>query len=99
MPHKQAQWFITVQKDKRLRPQHIPDNGDPFQRTMVSIYSAYQEDCQRSGLVDFAELLLRSHELWLQQPHLLAQYQESFLFIMVDKLHDTKRIYYACLYG
>lgn len=96
-PHKQAQWFINAQKDEGLRPQHIPDNGDPFQRTMVSIYSAYQEDCQRSGLVDFAELLLRSHELWLQKPQLLAHYQERFPFILVDEFQDTNSIQYAWL--
>ncbi|MDQ2076956.1 DNA helicase II [Marinimicrobium sp. ABcell2] len=96
-PYKQAQWFINGQKDEGLRPHHIPENGDPFQRTMIAIYQAYEEDCQRGGLVDFAELLLRAHELWLNKPHLLAHYQQRFPFILVDEFQDTNSIQYAWL--
>lgn len=70
-PHRQAQWYINGQKDEGLRPQHIQETGDPFVRTMLQIYRAYEEDCQRGGMVDFAELLLRAHELWLNKPHIL----------------------------
>lgn len=52
-PPKQAQWYINGQKDEGLRPQHIQETGDPFVRTMLQIYRAYEEDCQRAGTVDF----------------------------------------------
>ncbi|WP_341936919.1 DNA helicase II [Marinimicrobium sp. C2-29] len=96
-PYRQAQWFINGQKDEGLRPQHIVDNGDPFVRVMLSIYRAYEEDCQRGGLVDFAELLLRAHELWLHKPHLLEHYQRRFPYMLVDEFQDTNSIQYAWL--
>lgn len=96
-PFRQAQWFINGQKDEGLRPQHIVDNGDPFVRTMLMIYRAYEEDCQRSGLVDFAELLLRAHELWLHKPHILEHYRRRFPFVLVDEFQDTNSIQYAWL--
>lgn len=96
-PHKQAQWYINGQKDEGLRPQHIQDTGDPFVRTMLSIYRAYEEDCQRGGMVDFAEILLRAHELWLNKPHILEHYRERFPFILVDEFQDTNAVQYAWL--
>ena len=91
-PHKQAQWYINGQKDAGLRPQHIHDSGDPFVRTMLQIYRAYEEDCQRGGMVDFAEILLRAHELWLHKPHILDHYQQRFPFVLVDEFQDTIRL-------
>ena len=96
-PHKQAQWYINGQKDEGLRPQHIQDSGDPFVRTMLQIYRAYEEDCQRGGMVDFAEILLRAHELWLNKPHILEHYRERFPFILVDEFQDTNAVQYAWL--
>lgn len=94
---KQAQWYINEQKDEGLRPQHIQPFNDQWAQTMVSIYGAYEEQCQRAGLVDFAELLLRAHELWLNQPTVLAQYQNRFRNILVDEFQDTNSIQYAWL--
>lgn len=96
-PHKQAQWYINGQKDEGLRPQHIQDTGDPFVRTMLQIYRAYEEDCQRGGMVDFAEILLRAHELWLHKPHILEHYQQRFPFVLVDEFQDTNSVQYAWL--
>ena len=68
-PPKQAQWFINGQKDEGLRARHVEaPEGDLYAKTMVRIYAAYEETCERGGLVDFAELLLRAHELWLNPP-------------------------------
>ncbi|MDX1352500.1 MAG: 3'-5' exonuclease, partial [Thiomicrorhabdus sp.] len=64
---------------------------------MVQVYKAYEEQCQRSGLVDFAELLLRAHELWLKQPSVLAHYQARFKHILVDEFQDTNSLQYAWL--
>ena len=94
-PPKQAQWYINARKDEGQRPQHIQHHNDLFEKTMLGIYQAYEELCQRSGLVDFAELLLRAHELWLKQPHVLQHYQQRFKHILVDEFQDTNRIQYA----
>ena len=94
-PPKQAQWYINGRKDEGQRPQHIQHNNDIFEKTMLTIYTAYEELCQRAGLVDFAELLLRAHELWLKQPHVLQHYQQRFKHILVDEFQDTNRIQYA----
>jgi DNA helicase-2/ATP-dependent DNA helicase PcrA len=96
-PPRQAQWFINARKDEGQRPQHIDDRGDAHMRQMVRIYQTYEEMCQRSGLVDFAELLLRAHELWLTQPQVLAHYQQRFRHVLVDEFQDTNAIQYAWL--
>ena len=96
-PPRQSQWFINARKDEGIRPQHIEHKGDPHLRQQIAIYQAYEALCQRSGLVDFAELLLRAHELWLKQPQLLQHYQERFRHILVDEFQDTNTIQYAWL--
>ncbi len=96
-PQKQAQYFINGSKDEGLRARHIEDSHDPYLSTMKVIYHAYEEACQLSGLVDFAELLLRSHELWLESPTLLRHYQERFVHILVDEFQDTNAVQYAWL--
>ncbi|GMG86076.1 DNA helicase II [Biformimicrobium ophioploci] len=96
-PPRQTQWWIGAQKDEGLRPQHVNPGADPWANTMVRIYSAYEEACQRGGLVDFGELLLRAHELWLNNPSLLAHYQQRFPFVLVDEFQDTNTIQYAWL--
>lgn len=96
-PHRQAQWYINEQKDEGRRPQHIQETGDPFVRTMLQIYRAYEEGCQRGGMVDFAEILLRAHELWLNKPHILEHYRNRFPFILVDEFQDTNAVQYAWL--
>ncbi len=94
---KQAQWYINQQKDEGLRAKHIQPFNDPRAQTMVTIYGAYEDACQRGGMVDFAELLLRAHELWLNQPSVLAQYQNRFRYMLVDEFQDTNSIQYAWL--
>lgn len=96
-PYKQSQWFINGQKDEGIRPEHIADSHDPFTRVMKQIYSEYQSACAVGGMVDFAELLLRSHELWLNHPELLKHYQQRFPFILVDEFQDTNAVQYAWL--
>ncbi len=96
-PAKQAQWWINAQKDEGLRPDYIPESADPFITTMVRVYRAYEDACQRGGMIDFGELLLRAHELWLNKPEILRHYQERFPFILVDEFQDTNTIQYAWL--
>ncbi len=97
-PPKQIQWFINAQKDEGLRAAHVDVSaGDLYILTMVRAYTAYEQACQRAGLVDFAELLLRAHELWLNNPSLLGHYQARFRQILVDEFQDTNTIQYAWL--
>jgi len=94
---KEIQWFINGQKDEGLRPENIDDRGDPNRRRMIELYRVYQENCERSGLVDFAELLLRAYELWRDHPDVLAHYQRRFRHLLVDEFQDTNAIQYAWL--
>ncbi len=94
-PPKKAQWFINAKKDEGLGPHQIPDYGDIHVKTMVRIYRAYEEACQRSGLIDFADLLLKTHQLWSAHPEILAHYQQRFRCILVDEFQDTNTIQYA----
>ncbi len=94
---KETQWFINSRKDDGLRPQHIDDQGDATLHQMIRIYQTYQEQCERSGLVDFAELLLRAHELFRDNEQLLSHYQERFHYVLVDEFQDTNSLQYAWL--
>ncbi|QHZ87802.1 DNA helicase II [Proteus mirabilis] len=94
-PPRQGMWYINEKKDEGLRPQHIQTYGNPVETTWLKVYQAYQEACDRAGLVDFAELLLRAHELWLNKPQILEHYQHRFTNILVDEFQDTNRIQYA----
>jgi DNA helicase II / ATP-dependent DNA helicase PcrA len=97
-PPRQAQWFINGQKDEGLRSAHLePAGNDIYLQTMHRVYAAYEVACERGGLVDFAELLLRAHELWLNNPELLSHYQGRFRHMLVDEFQDTNTIQYAWL--
>jgi DNA helicase-2/ATP-dependent DNA helicase PcrA len=90
-------WFINAQKDEGLRPKHIKDDGDPTRRQLIKIYQAYEDACQRAGIVDFAELLLRAYELWRDNPALLQHYRTRFRHVLVDEFQDTNAIQYKWL--
>ena len=94
---REIQYFINAQKDEGLRPQHLDADNDPNRRQMIEFYRQYQEICDRGGLVDFAELLLRAHELWRDNPEVLAFYQRRFRHLLVDEFQDTNAIQYAWL--
>lgn len=96
-PARQAAWFINGQKDEGKRAHEVASGEDLFQITHKRIYQAYEETCDQGGLVDFAELLLRSHELWLNDATLLAHYQQRFSHLLVDEFQDTNTIQYAWL--
>ncbi len=94
---REAQWFINARKEEGLRPAHINDHGDPVQTHMIRIYQAYQQTCERGGLVDFAELLLRCHELLRDNASLLQHYRQRFRHLLVDEFQDTNALQYAWL--
>jgi len=94
---REVQYFINMQKDEGLRAEHLTDNNDPNRRQMIVFYRQYQETCNRSGLVDFAELLLRAHELWRDNQEILSFYRQRFKHLLVDEFQDTNAIQYAWL--
>lgn len=96
-PAKQCQWYINSQKDEGLRAANIDHFEDDYTKTMLKIYSAYEDACNRGGMIDFGEILLRAHELWLKNPQILAHYQKRFQHILVDEFQDTNTIQYAWL--
>ncbi len=96
-PPREVQWHINAQKDEGIRARHTVETGDIYQRQMLRLYRAYEELCDRSGLVDFAELLLRAHELLRDNQDLLAFYQQRFRQVHVDEFQDTNTIQYAWL--
>jgi len=94
-PPRQAAWFINTAKDEGKRPEAFHQEANPLTRTLLDIYRAYEDTCQRSGLVDFAELLLRSHELWLTNDALLEHYRNRYRHLLIDEFQDTNTIQYA----
>ena len=75
---REVQWYINAQKDEGIRAKHILDSDDMHDQQRLLLYRAYEELCNRSGLVDFAELLLRAHELLRDNDELLEHYQQRF---------------------
>ena len=96
-PARQAVWYINSQKEEGRRARHLSSDGDLFETTMLRVYAAYEEATERGGMVDFAELLLRSHELWLENRDLLEHYQRRFRHLLVDEFQDTNTLQYAWL--
>ena len=97
-PAKQFQWFINAQKDEGVRSRHLERSNDPQQQMFIRIYEAYEESCDRGGMIDFGELLLRCLELLRDfKPNLLVHYQERFRYLLVDEFQDTNAIQYAWL--
>lgn len=97
-PARQFQWYINAQKDEGLRSRHLERTGDPHDATMIRLYEAYEEACDRGGMIDFGELLLRCLELLRDHnPTLLRHYQERFRYLLVDEFQDTNAIQYAWL--
>ena len=96
-PARQCQWYINTQKDEGLRAVNIEHFDDNYTKTMLEVYTAYEEACTRGGMIDFGEILLRAHELWLKNPQILEHYQKRFQYILVDEFQDTNAIQYAWL--
>ncbi len=94
---KEIMWFINARKDEGLRAKHLKDDGDPTRRQFINLYAQYQEQCERNGVVDFAELQLRAFELWRDRPDVLAHYRSRFRHVLVDEFQDTNTIQYLWL--
>ncbi len=93
---KQVTWFIAGNKEDGLRPKDVAVH-DEQSRKMVEIYQAYEDQCQREGVVDFGELMLRTYELMRDNAALREHYNHRFRHILVDEFQDTNRLQYAWL--
>ncbi|HEY8230901.1 MAG TPA: UvrD-helicase domain-containing protein, partial [Rhodanobacteraceae bacterium] len=94
-PPRQASWQINQWKDEGKRPEDIEPGDHPVARTYLKVYEAYEQACRRAGLVDFAELLLRAHELIRDNDALRAHYQERWRHLLIDEFQDTNALQYA----
>lgn len=95
-PPRQVQWFINNAKEAGLRAAFVTVD-DAYSRRMLEFYQAYEQQCQREGAVDFAELLLRSYELLNRNEILCQHYRERFRHILVDEFQDTNQLQYQWL--
>lgn len=96
MPPRQVQWFINNAKEEGLRASKV-ESHDTFMRKSVEFYQAYEQQCNKEGVVDFSELLLRCYELLLRNEILCDHYRERFSHILVDEFQDTNRLQYKWL--
>lgn len=95
-PPRQVQWFINNAKEEGIRASQVEIHDD-FTRKMVEFYLYYEQQCNKEGVVDFAELLLRSYELLTRNEHLREHYRGRFTHILVDEFQDTNRLQYRWL--
>jgi len=96
-PPKKLQWYINAHKEAGRRPAQLAHRDDPQEMQMIRVYAAYEDLCQRSGLVDFAELLLRAFELMRDNETIRTHYQSRFQHVLVDEFQDTNSIQYEWL--
>ncbi|MBS1169823.1 MAG: helicase [Burkholderiaceae bacterium] len=95
-PPRNLMNFINNAKDSGLRAGEI-DANDDYNRKFIELYDLYDQQCQREGVTDFAELLLRSYELLLRNQPLREHYQQRFRHILVDEFQDTNDLQYKWL--
>src|SRR5690606_7185201 len=95
-PPRDVQRFINAAKEEGRRPDAV-EAPDPFRRRMVEIYTLYQAQCEREGVVDFAELLLRAYELLQRNAPVREHYQRRFRHILIDEFQDTNSLPYRWL--
>ncbi len=93
-PPKPVQWFIAGCKEDGLRPNMV-DATDEDTRKKIEIYQLYEEQCQREGVVDFGELMLRSFEVLRDNDPIREHYQRRFRHILIDEFQDTNKLQYA----
>jgi DNA helicase-2/ATP-dependent DNA helicase PcrA len=93
-PPKQLQWFIAGCKEDGLRPKDV-DVRDDETRRKVDIYQLYEDQCQREGVVDFGELMLRSYELLRDNDSIRLHYRSRFKHVLIDEFQDTNKLQYA----
>ena len=94
---RQIQWFISNKKEEGIRSSHLKSSTDNVDQTLLQVYEYYENLCQKFGLVDFSELLLRTYELLSNNESVLQNYRLRFSYTLVDEFQDTNRIQYQWL--
>jgi DNA helicase-2/ATP-dependent DNA helicase PcrA len=95
-PPREIQWFINGHKEEGERAAEVPISDENTKR-LIELYAAYDEQCQREGVVDFPEMLLRSYELLKRNEILRAHYGQRFRYVLIDEFQDTNRLQYRWL--
>ena len=95
-PVRQLQGFINARKDAGERAEDL-DSADPYSGEMARVYAAYEQACRSAGVVDFAELMLRTVEMLQNHLELLGHYRRRFRHVLVDEFQDTNGIQYEWL--
>ncbi|MBL0419607.1 UvrD-helicase domain-containing protein [Ramlibacter sp. AW1] len=93
-PPKELQWYIAGCKEEGMRPKDVPARSEDDRRK-VELYQLYEEQCQREGVVDFGELMLRSYELLRDHEPVREHYRRRFRHILIDEFQDTNKLQYA----
>jgi DNA helicase-2/ATP-dependent DNA helicase PcrA len=96
-PPRMVAGYINGKKEEGLRPSHVQPGYDPASKQLLELYDAYEKLCRQSGLVDFAELLLRALEVVRDTPALLEHYRQRFTHLLVDEFQDTNALQYGWL--
>jgi DNA helicase-2/ATP-dependent DNA helicase PcrA len=96
-PPREVRAFVNRRKDEGVRPQHIQPQSSSRDVRLLDAYREYQASCEKAGVVDFAELLLRAHELLRDNDELLNHYRDRFRYVLVDEFQDTNAVQYAWL--
>jgi len=96
LPPREIQYFINGNKEEGVRAGEVPISDENTKR-LIELYAAYDEQCQREGVVDFPELLLRSYELLKRNEILRAHYAQRFRYVLIDEFQDTNRLQYRWL--
>jgi DNA helicase-2/ATP-dependent DNA helicase PcrA len=92
---RDVQYYVNKHKDEGRRTSALKGGGDPTETQRIRLYQQYEQACERAGVIDFAELLLRAYELWRDHPELLGHYRSRFRHVLVDEFQDTNAIQYA----
>jgi DNA helicase-2/ATP-dependent DNA helicase PcrA len=95
-PPREIQYFINGNKEEGVRAGEVPISDENIKR-LIELYAAYDEQCQREGVLDFPELLLRSYELLKRNEILRAHYAQRFRYVLIDEFQDTNRLQYRWL--
>ena len=93
---KDLQYFINANKEEGIRSNDY-QAFDDISKKKNKIYSMYEKQCQKEGVVDFAELLLRCLELIQKNISIREHYQSIFKHILVDEFQDTSKLQYQWL--
>ena len=91
--HKEKTYLgvISHAKDELISPEEFMLNAglDYKQQLYAKAYKEYQTALKKNNALDFDDLIVKTVELFKNNPEVLGYYQERFKYIMVDEYQDT----------